>query len=1202
MTSENNQDKNCPQCFFQNPITHIRCHLCDWPLLDELDINKTRFVEHGADQIQPAVPELTDLELTDLELTETTLAEDTVFPEVDAAFINSSDQDITQAPEPVTTTSESSTHSPKSKFNLTGELAHFEVREILGQGGLGAVYRAKDKTLERNVALKMLKTKAGTSQTANSMLLDEARMACKLNHPNIVTIFDVARAQNSNFIIMEWVDGQSLDQVIPPTGLPLETALEYASQIIAGIACAHQSNIIHSDIKPQNIMLTVDGTIKVLDFGIAGLISHQKTAKEAKKENEKEGGKKGKKQSSQQDKTITTMATKGFTGTPGYISPEQALGSENLDQRSDIFSFGILLYQMLTGKRPFEGANGKARNQAIIIGNYAPLPSHLPVDLRAIVAHCLAHSIEDRYQSSNQLSLDLHNYLNGEPVSVISSRRYWLKKKTLKHKWPVLFLLLLSVGGITQLVWQQIQSHQQQEREQLLTRFISHVETLEAKVQMSRMAPRHDTSAESVQWLQQIDSLKQQITTLGDAAYGSGHYTIGRMYYALQQYDLALMHSQQAWQSSFQQPRVAYTLALSHSAIYQRQKAIISNLSSRSARKDRMATLDKQHKQPAINYLNQGMTGSPYQSYGKALLQFYQGEQQQALTTLNNSQDLPVWFYQHHLLRGDIYLAKAEAAGATNNNDKVINNTTLALQYYAKAAELGRSDLQLQLKPLAVYFQQLINAVYGNQQDFESSYQQAMTFVDNAMVIAPNHYQPYFIKGQLLSIKSNYQDQHSGQPIASQQQAIKQLQQALNYSANNTDILSSLAMAYFRKSKLLQDRNFPVEQALEHSLNTFERIPKQHRDYFFFNSFANLLQMRAIDHAKRQQAFGVKIALKNSEKQKALALKPYFEQAINTYLQASQLQPQRIGAQVNLATSYLRWSQFLSPVKAQQQLLQAIAQYQQALMLNPQHFVVNYYLGQSYRWLAKINNTLLLDKSNELKQAKFYLAQAEQVHAKHPFVVVENALLTADIAIYQWQQGLPYQDLFKQAKNSVQQALLQNPDNRLLIDNNSLLYRLEQQLSYFENGYKIVNVDQYKMALIETIKSVNYGQEGHFLLQLLNDKWQGIEQTKIDHLPVHIEAQLVTAEWYSQSGRYAQAEQYFNAIKQYYPSLLWLYHRQHLQRWLNALQQTNTPSADSEKSVGALQLKQQLKQEIQVLNQQLEQYYPALVTVFSDIS
>ncbi|MFT6917519.1 MAG: serine/threonine protein kinase [Cognaticolwellia sp.] len=1190
MTSENNHYKNCPQCFFQNPITHTHCQLCDWPLLDELDINKTRFVEHHADQTQQADPELT----------ETKFAEDTVFPELDAAFINNSDQDITQAPEPVAKSSESSTHSPKSKFNLTGELAHFEVLEILGQGGMGAVYRAKDKMLERNVALKMLKTKAGTSQAANSMLLDEARMACKLNHPNIVTIFDVARAQNSNFIIMEWVDGQSLDQVIPPTGLPLETALEYASQIIAGIACAHQSNIIHSDIKPQNIMLTLDGTIKVLDFGIAGLICHQKTAGEAKKEDGKEHKKEDKNQNSQQDKTITTMATKGFTGTPGYISPEQALGKKNLDQRSDIFSFGVLLYQMLTGKRPFEGDNGKARNQAIIMGDYAPLPSQLPVDLRAIVDHCLAHAIEDRYQSSRQLSHDLHNYLNGEPVSVISSRRYWLQKKTLKHKWPVLVLLLLSLGSITQLVWQQIQSHQQQEREQLLTRFISHVETLEAKVQMSRMAPRHDTSAETAQWLQQIDTLKQQITTLGDAAYGSGHYAIGRMYYALQQYDLALIHSQQAWQSGFQQPRVAYTLALSHSAIYQRKKGIISNLSSRSARKDRMATLDKQHKQPAINYLNQGMKGSPYQSYAKALLQFYQGEQQQALATLNNSQDLPVWFYQHHLLRGDISLAKAEVASAAHGGNEVAINTQRALQHYAKAAELGRSDLQLQLKPLAVYFRQLTNAVYGNQQNFETTFQQAMGFVDNAMVIAPNHYQPYFIKGRLLSRKSAYQDQHSGQPIASQQQAIEHLQQALNYSANNTDILFSLARAYFQKSKLLQDRDFPVEQAFEHSLNTFERIPKQHRDYFFFNSYASLLQTLAIENGKRQQVLGVKKAPKSSKKQKALSLKPYFEQAINTYQQASQLQPKRIGAQINLATTYLDWSQFVSPVKAQQQLLQAIAQYQQALTLNPQHFVVNYYLGQSYRWLAKINNTLLLDNSFELKQAKFYLAQAEQVQAKHPFVVVERAMLAADIAIYQWQQGLPYQSLLKEAKNSVKQALLLNPDNSLLIDNNAFLYRLVQQLSYFENGFKIDNIESYNKALIETIKSVSYGQEGLFLLQLLNHKWQGIKQTEIDHLPAHIETQLVTAEWYSQNGRYAQAERHFNTIEQYYPSLLWLYHRQHLQRWLNALQQTNTTLADTEKAAHVLQSKQQLKQklkkQIQVLNQQLGQYYPALVT------
>ncbi|MCJ8318172.1 MAG: protein kinase [Colwellia sp.] len=1156
MTTANTRYKNCPQCFFQNAITNTTCDICDWLLIDDLETDKTQFLEEDPDQTQQPNGYLND-----------------------------------KAPEP-------SANTPKSKFNLTGELAHFEVLEILGQGGMGAVYRAKDKTLERNVALKLLKTKAGANQTSNVMLLDEARMACKLNHPNIVTIYDVARAQNNNFIIMEWVDGQSLDQLIPVEGLPLETALDYARQIIDGIACAHQSQIIHRDIKPQNIMLTVDGTIKVLDFGIAGLIAHNDD------ENKK------------QSKPLTPLQTGKtdtcvFTGTPGYISPEQALGRKNLGQGSDIFSFGILLYQMLTGKRPFEGENGKERNQAIIIGDYAKLPAHLPIDLRAIVDHCLAHAIEDRYQSSATLSNDLHNYLNGEPVSVIASRRYWLKKKTVKHKWPVMLLLLFSVGGITELVWQQVQAHQQQVREQLLTTFTSRVESLEAKVQMSRMAPRHDISNETALWHQQIASLNNEIQTLGEAAYGPGHYAIGRMYYALQEYDKALTHSQQAWQSGFQQARVAYNLALSHGAIYQQQKAIINNHSSKSAKKDRMALLDKAHKQPAIEYLNQGLAGSPYQSYTKALLQYYQGEEQQALTTLEQTDDLPVWFYQHHILRGDIYLAKAEKAGASHSAKDKESNAALALQHYATAAAIGRSDLQLQLKPLAVYFRQLTNAVYGKQQNFDHTYQQAISFLDKAGIISPKDYQAYFIKGQLLSRKSAYQDQHAGDPIQTQQQAIEQLQLALVYSMDNPSILFSLGRAYFQKIKLLQDRDFPVEPEFDTAINIFEQIPKQSRDYFFFNSYANLLKELAIKIAKQQQTMLVNGNKREEKKHAPLFVDNFaehFTKAIKAYQQASALQPKRIGAKINLASIYLLWSEFIPPEQAQKKLQQAITAYKKAILLNPEHFVVNYYIGLTYRWLAKINNTLLVANTEQLTQAELYLTKAKQLQPQHPFVMVEQALLQNDQAIYHWQQGLDYQDYLSQGKSSLEQTLLKNPANRLLLDNLSLLYRMEQQLAYFQSG-NINNKEVFDKALIKSQQVISDSDEDNALLVLLNNNWQSLERVAIDNLPYNDKGLLTKAEWHSQAGHFQQAEHYFNAIAQYYPSLLWLYRRQHLQRWLDATVDFASDSAfdperhseqqsnEEQQSLTKVTVEKRrwLKQQINYFSQLLEVNYPALV-------
>ncbi len=374
---------SCPQCFHDNAVDAVQCALCDWPL-QGLSMDET--------QLPEAVTAAADPDRT-------------VAP--DQGVMRPSDPDQTVAPASMATTHP--TAGQQHTFHLAGDLAHFEVLEILGQGGMGAVYHAKDRTLERDVALKMLRPMVAFSETNTDALLDEARMASKLNHPNIVTIYDVARAEDSNYIVMEWVDGQALDELIPADGMPLVQALEYACQIADGLSSAHQKYIIHRDIKPQNIMLSAQNTIKILDFGIAGLVSQQaETAK----------------QSSQ-------SPSKLITGTPSYMSPEQSQGL-NLDQRSDIFSFGIVLYQMLTGKRPFTSQDLSALSEAICAGDYTPIQEHLPDlphDVIQLIDRMLAPQRDERWQSSTELATALQQ-IHSELTHTKNwwQRQHWLSK------------------------------------------------------------------------------------------------------------------------------------------------------------------------------------------------------------------------------------------------------------------------------------------------------------------------------------------------------------------------------------------------------------------------------------------------------------------------------------------------------------------------------------------------------------------------------------------------------------------------------------------------------------------------------------------------------------------------------------------------------------------------------------------------------
>lgn len=293
-------------------------------------------------------------------------------------------------------------------------MAHFKIIDILGKGGMAAVYKAKDLTLERFVAIKMIRL----SNTKQPLMLAEAKTISQLNHPNIVTVYDIARDDDANFIVMEWVNGRPLNAVIPPDGLALKKVLAYAKQMVAAIACAHQQYIIHRDIKPQNIMLDVDGRIKILDFGIASLIDPKllPVDRVTKTEHSK-------------PQQRSSEAEVEVIGSPQYMAPEQIQG-QGCDARSDLFSFGIVLYEMLTGVKPFLGLNFKQISQAITSGQYIPLAEvyaeqkilantkhkaenktkdkpALPIELIAVVDKLLQVEPYARYQSAQDLAHDI---------------------------------------------------------------------------------------------------------------------------------------------------------------------------------------------------------------------------------------------------------------------------------------------------------------------------------------------------------------------------------------------------------------------------------------------------------------------------------------------------------------------------------------------------------------------------------------------------------------------------------------------------------------------------------------------------------------------------------------------------------------------------------------------------------------------------
>ncbi|UCE19256.1 MAG: protein kinase [Gemmatimonadota bacterium] len=264
---------------------------------------------------------------------------------------------------------------------MIGEtISHYKIVEKLGEGGMGVVYKAEDTKLKRTVALKFLPPELTRDTEAKERFVHEARAAASLNHPNICTVYEVDEAEGQSFIAMEFIEGLSLKEKIKARPLKLKEAADIAIQIAEGLQNAHARNIVHRDIKPANIMVTQNGQVKIMDFGLAKLTGQTKLTKDG-----------------------TTL------GTVAYMSPEQARG-ESVDHRTDIWSLGVVLYEMVAGQIPFKGEYEQAVMYSILNDDPEPLTARrtgVPLDLDRIVFKLLAKDPAARYQHIDEVPVDL---------------------------------------------------------------------------------------------------------------------------------------------------------------------------------------------------------------------------------------------------------------------------------------------------------------------------------------------------------------------------------------------------------------------------------------------------------------------------------------------------------------------------------------------------------------------------------------------------------------------------------------------------------------------------------------------------------------------------------------------------------------------------------------------------------------------------
>src|SRR6266540_3622771 len=286
-------------------------------------------------------------------------------------------------------------------------LGPYEVIDPLGAGGMGEVYRARDARLGREVAIKILPAELASDSDRLKRFEKEARSASSLNHPSIVTIYEIGQAGPVPYIAMELVEGKTLRELLLTGPLAIKKLLQVGAQVAEGLARAHEAGIVHRDLKPENVMVTKDGLVKILDFGLAKL---------AQVDSSGEGS---------HLPTETGTSPGVVLGTAGYMSPEQASGAL-VDFRSDQFSFGSILYEMATGKRAFQKKTAVDTLSAILNEDPKPVAEinpETPAPLRWIVERCLAKEPKERYASTEDLARDLANVRDHLSEALLSGAR-----------------------------------------------------------------------------------------------------------------------------------------------------------------------------------------------------------------------------------------------------------------------------------------------------------------------------------------------------------------------------------------------------------------------------------------------------------------------------------------------------------------------------------------------------------------------------------------------------------------------------------------------------------------------------------------------------------------------------------------------------------------------------------------------------------
>lgn len=686
----------------------------------------------------------------------------------------------------------------------------FEVVALVGKGGMGKVYKVFDPALKRHAALKVIR---GDPSLETERFLREARAQAMVHHENLCEIYETGvletlAGDRRPYILMRFVDGRPLREAARE--MTVEQKAEVMAKVADALHTAHQAGIVHRDIKPSNLLVANDPEAGwkpfVMDFGIA-------------------------REQGAADLTTTGMVL----GTPAYMSPEQASGDiHRVDRRADVYSLGATLYEVLTGKPPFEGGSAAMIFSRIVLEDPVPvrkIAPFVPVDLETVVMKCLEKEPDRRYASAKALAEDLRRYLADEPVQAKrTGPLQFLVRRARKHK-GITIAACLALMAVAVLLVLLAHARWESARElEAAKLFGQRVRDMEAVMRFARLLPAHDIRGEMGVVRSLMEDIRRSMARQGRFGDGPGHYALGRGFMELLDFPSARRHLEMAWEAGYRGADTAGALGHVLGELYLVGVREARAIPDPAARERRLARLREEYRAPILGYLRQsseGWASSPEQPL--ALMAFTEGRTEEALILARKAFARMPWFYESMLLEGSIRIDSCLSRIAGGRYAEAEAERALGEQAFREAGRIARSDPRC-LEGLCLLEVAALEAGVYRAGDLEPVFRRTLAACRETLAVNPDSHTAHLCLSYLYGRRAEAAAEAGQDPEALLAQAIANGLKAARIQPGDVRTNLTLSLVYTRQAVFEASRGLDplpsVEKVLAFTRRVVEADPR----------------------------------------------------------------------------------------------------------------------------------------------------------------------------------------------------------------------------------------------------------------------------------------------------------------------------------------------------------------------------------------